>query len=174
VRDVLRNVDHHRAGPSRGGDGVGAAHELRNTLDHLDAQDFLDGGAQDVELAALLRHILPRMRAVAVAGDGDERNPGVQRLHQCGDEIGGARAEGGIAQARLARDAGVSIGSECADTLVVDQEVAEAFGAHAFIEWQQLEAAHAEAWRRAGKADHLGDRPAAIHHKCRSGHLLSI
>ena len=90
----------------------------------LDADQLLDRGPQDFDLAAFLRHVLPGMRAVGVAGDRDDRDAAVQRFDEPGDEVGGAGPERAVADARAVGDPGIGVGGEGAAALVVDQEMA--------------------------------------------------
>ena len=59
VGNVLRYVEHHRAGPASRRHREGAAHELGDALNRLDADQVLRGGAQDLHLPRLLGHVLP-------------------------------------------------------------------------------------------------------------------
>ncbi len=123
MRDILGHIDQHRAGPSAGGDGEGAAHMLGDALADFDADQLLHHRAQDLELARLLRHVLPGVLAIGVAGDGDHRNAGVQALNEARHEIGGAWPQRRIDHAGAVRHLGVGIGREGAAALVVDQRV---------------------------------------------------
>ena len=59
MADVLRHVDHNRAGPAGGGNQEGAADQLGDAAGVLDAQEVLGGGPQDLGLARLLGHVFP-------------------------------------------------------------------------------------------------------------------
>jgi len=163
VADVLENVDQHRAGTPRRRQRERAAHQFRNAVDLLDADQLLDGGAQDVDLPALLGHVLPGMGAMGVAGDRDQRRAGVERLDESGDEIGGARPERAVAHAGAARDPRIGVRREGAGALVVDQMMAQPELTDRIVERQQLKAAHSEHRADARQSHHLGERAAAAH-----------
>ena len=76
-----------------------APHQLGDSGGCFDADEFLDRRPEDFDLARLLRHVLPRMHAVGIAGDRDDRDAAVQRSDEAGDQVGGAGAEGGVANA---------------------------------------------------------------------------
>ena len=163
VADILGHVEQYRSRPARGRNRKGAGEELGNAGGLLDPDQFLDRGPQYFDLAAFLGHVFPGMGAVGVAGKGDDRGPGVQRLDQAGDEVGGAGAEGAVAHAGPVGDAGIGFGGKGAAALVVDQEMAHAELAERVIERQQLEAAHAEHRPDPGQPQHLGHGTPAIH-----------
>ena len=129
----------------------------------LDPDQLLDGGAQDLGLARLLRHILPGMLAMRVADDDDERGAGIQRLDQTCHQIGGAGAERRIGKADAARDFGIGIGREDAGALIIDEVMIEAKAARRIIEGQELKATHAEHRAAMEGLDHAGERFAAGH-----------
>jgi hypothetical protein len=104
-----------------------------------------------------------QMHAVGIAGDGDDRDAAVQRLHEPGDEVGGAGAQGAVADAGAVGDPRIGIGSEGAAALIVDEVVVQADQPDRIVERQQLEAAHAEHRSGAGQKQHLGERAAAGH-----------
>ena len=157
VADVFRHVDHHRPRTAGGRDREGAAHQFGNAMDRLDADHFLAGRAQDLDLAALLGHVLPGVVAMRVADQRHQRRAGIQGFHQPGDEVGRARPERGVDQADAAGHLGVGIGGEYAGALVVDQMMAQAEPARRVVERQQLKAAHAEHRAAAQRLDHAGD-----------------
>ena len=166
VGDVFRDVEHHRTGSPPGGDGKGAAHELRNALNRLDPDQLLRGGAQDLHLPRLLGHVLPGMIAMAVAGDEHERGAGVQRLDHPRQQVGGAGAEGCVAHPHLAAHLGVGVGRKHAAALVVHQVVVDAEPARGIVERQELESAHAEHRADLVGGQHPRQRFAAGHLQC--------
>ena len=144
VRHVLRHVEDHRPGAPGGGDGVGAAHELRHPVPVLDPDELLRGRGEDLVLARLLGHVLPRVRAVRVADDRDEGNARVERLDEPGREVRRTGAEGRVADPGAPRDPGEGVGREGAAPLVVDEGVAEPELADRIVEGEELEPAHPE------------------------------
>ncbi len=68
VGNVLGHVEQHRPRPPRGRHGKRAPHQFGDAAGHLDADQLLDRGLEDFDLAAFLGHVLPGMRAVGVAG----------------------------------------------------------------------------------------------------------
>ena len=68
---------------------------------------------------------VPMTGGADLAGDGDERH-GIQLgVGEAGDEVGGAGAAGGDADADLAGAAGVALGGEAAALLVARQNGAQ-------------------------------------------------
>ena len=163
VADILGHVEQHRPWPPRGRHRERAPHQLGDAARHLDADQLLDRGLEDFDLAAFLGHVLPGMRAVGVAGDRDDRDAAIQRLDEPGDEVGGAGAERAVANAGAVGDPCIGVGGEGAAALVVDQVVVQADQADRVVERQQLEPAHAEHRPGARQAQHLGERAPAGH-----------
>ncbi len=168
VRDVLGHVEQHRPRPAGGRHRKGAAHQFGDAAGHLDADQFLDRGLQDFDLAAFLGHVLPGMRAVGVAGDRDDRDAAVQRLDEPGDEVGGAGAERAVADAGAVGDPGIGVRGEGAAALVVDQVMVQADQPDRVVERQQLEPAHAEHRPGAGQ-DAASRRARARRSSCPTG-----
>ena len=110
---------------------------------HLDANQILDRRLQDFDLAAFLRHVLPGMRAVGVAGDRDDRDAAIQRLHESGAEVGGTGPERAGADAGPVGDPGIGVSRERAAALVVDKMMVQTDQTDRVVERQQLEPAHA-------------------------------
>ena len=163
MADILRDVEQYRARPAGGRHREGAAQQLGHAACQLDPDQFLDRRPQYLGLPAFLRHVLPGMRAVGVAGQRDHRGPGVQCLDQAGDEIGGARPERPVADPGPVGDPSVSLRGKGAAPLVVDQEVPHAELRQRIVKRQKLKPAHAEHWPDAGEPQHLGERAAAVH-----------
>ena len=126
-------------------------------------RNFLAGRPQDLDLAGLLRHVLAGVVAMRVADQHHQRRAGIQRFHQAGDEVGGARPERGIRQADAAGHFRVGVGDEHGGALVVDQMVRQAEPAGGVVERQQLKTAHAEHGAAIERLDHAGERLAAGH-----------
>ncbi|MNI63860.1 hypothetical protein D3C73_1192660 [compost metagenome] len=161
MRDVFGHVQHHGARAAAGGHGERAAHQFGNALDHLHAQHVLDHGAQHFKLARFLRHVLPRMQAVRIAHQRHQRRAGVKGFGQTGDQVGGARAQGGVAHAGASADLGVGVGGEHGAAFVVDQVVIQLQAPHGVVERQQLKAAHAKHQADVMRGEHAGDGFAA-------------
>ena len=108
---------------ARGRDREGAAHELGDALDALDADQLLARGPEDLGLARFLGHVLPGMQPVRIADEHHHRRAGVERLDEPGDEVRGAGAERRVGKADPPRHLGVGVGREHAGALVVDEVV---------------------------------------------------
>jgi hypothetical protein len=163
MRHVLRHVEHDGAGAAGGGDGESATHELGHAARQLDADQLLHRRTEDFDLARLLGHVLPGMGAMRVASDRDHGHAGVQRLDERGDEVGGARSERAVADARPVGDAGPCVRREGAAALVIDEEVLQPELRHRVVEREELEAAHPEHRPNLGEAEHLGEGAPAGH-----------
>ena len=172
VADVLRHVDDDGPRPARGRDREGAAHELGDALDALDADQLLAGRPEDLGLARFLGHVLPGVQAVRIADEHHHRRAGVERLDEPGDEVRGAGAERRVGKADPARHLGVGVGREDAGALVVDEVVREPQPAGGVIERQELEPAHPEHRPALVGRDHPGQRLAAGH--LVGGHLTAF
>ena len=114
-------------------------------------RDFVDIGdkvavfhhrqGQPVEIS-LLESALPDHRLRHLTGDGDQRDRIHVRVGDAGDEVGGAGAAGGHADAGLAGGAGVALGRKRPALLVSRQD-----GANLFRTGQRLVQLHARATR---------------------------
>ena len=163
VTNVLRHVEQHGAGPPRRRNRKRAAHQLGNALGRFEPDQLLDGRPKDVRLPAFLRHVLPRVGAVGVAGDRQHRRAGIERLDEPGDEIGSARPQRAVANAGPVGHPRVGVGRKRARALVVDQMMGQSELADRVVERKQLKAAHAEHRSDAGEAQHFGERAPAAH-----------
>jgi hypothetical protein len=161
MADILRHIQHDRAGAAGSGDREGSADEFGDALRALDAKQFLAGGAEDLHLSRFLRHVLPRVVAVRVAGDRDQRDAGVERFHQARDEVRGPRSERRIHDARAVGHARPGVRGEGAAAFIIDQVMLQAEGAHRLVEGQELEAAHAEHRADMMGLQHASERLAA-------------
>ena len=144
VADIFRHIEQDRSRAAGGRDRKGATGQFGDAARLLDADQFLDGGFEDLGLTAFLRHVLPGMGAVCVAGDRDNRDAAVQRLDKAGHEVGRAGAQGAVADAGAVRNSGIGIGRKGATALVIDQEMPQAEAGERVVERQELKAAHAE------------------------------
>ena len=84
VADVLGDVEQYRARPAGSRHREGTAQEFRDAACQLDADQLLDRRPQYLGLPAFLRHVLPGVRAVGIAGECDHRCPGIQPLDETG------------------------------------------------------------------------------------------
>ena len=169
VADILGNIEQYRARPAGGRHREGTAQQLGDAARQLDADQLLDRRPQDLGLPAFLRHVLPGMRAVGVAGECNHRRPGVQPFDEAGHQVGGARPERAVAHTRAVGDAGIGFGGKGAAALVVDQKVPHAELGQRVVEGQELKPAHPEHRPDAGEPEHLGERAAAVHAARRAG-----
>ena len=123
--NVFGNIDQHRTGPAAGGDIKRLVHDLRQLGHVLHHEIVLGAGARDAERVGFLKRVAADEGAVDLAGDGDDRDGIHQRIHQAGDQVGGAGAGGGAADADLAGGAGIAFGGEGGVLFVADQDVAD-------------------------------------------------
>ena len=89
----------------------------------LDADQLLHGGLQNSVCRAscvMFFRRAARLASPMIATSGDA---GVERLHQRGDQVGGAGAERRVADAGPVGDPRIGVGGERAAALVVDQVV---------------------------------------------------
>ncbi len=122
--DVARDIDQHGAGAAGRGDVEGLAHRLGDVLDVEDERVVLgdrDGDAGDV---GFLEAVAADQPADDRAGDADQRHGVHPGVGDAGDQVGGAGAGGGQADAGLAGDAGVGVGGVGGGLLVAHQDVA--------------------------------------------------
>ena len=127
VADVLRHVDDDRSRPARGRDREGAAHELGDALDALDADQLLAAAGLRISVwRDSWVMFFQECSAVRIADEHHHRRAGVERLDEPGDEVRGAGAERRVGKADPARDLGVGVGREDAGALVVDEVVRRA------------------------------------------------
>ncbi|CAH2600075.1 protein of unknown function [Rhodovastum atsumiense] len=124
-QDVLRQVDHHRAGPAAAGDVerlVDGAGEVARTLDQI---IVLGGGAGDAGGVGFLEGVVADQVRRHLAGEADDGNAVQQRIHQSGHRIGGARAAGHQHHAHLAGGAGIALGGVHGRLFMAHQDVAD-------------------------------------------------
>ena len=123
VADVLRHVDHDRPRPSRGRDREGAAHQLGDALDALDADQLLAAGRRISVWRDSWVMFFQECTRCDIADEHHHRRAGVERLDQAGDQVGRAGPERRVDEADPAGDLGVGVGREDARALVVDEVV---------------------------------------------------
>src|SRR5699024_1604244 len=106
---VLRDVDQHRTGPAGRSDVERLCHCLGDVVDVLDQVVVLGDGGGDAVDVRLLEGVGADEAAGHVACNGNDR----RRVHlggrESGYQVGGTRATGGEADARLAAGAVVGI-----------------------------------------------------------------
>ena len=122
---VAGDVDEDRAGASFPGhaegvfDGTG---QVGGGEDEVGAFGADGGDGADV---AFLEGFGAQGGAGDLSGDGDQGHAVGFGAHNAGDEVGGAGAGGGHADAGLAGDAGVAVGGVGGGLLVPDEDVAQ-------------------------------------------------
>ena len=122
---VPGHVDQDRARPALLGhaeslaDGAGQVGGGQHQVGALGA----DG--RDAANVALLERLRPQRSARHLAGDGDHGDAVGLGAHNARDEVGGAGAGGGDANAGLAGDAGVAVGGVGGGLFVPHQDVAQ-------------------------------------------------
>ena len=94
---------------------------------------MLGAGARDAEGVGFLERVAADELGVDLAGDGDDRDGIHHGVHQAGDQVGGAGAGGGAADADLAGGAGVPFGGEDGVLLVPHQDVADGVVVHRVV-----------------------------------------
>ena len=122
---VLGNVDQHRSGPPRPRDVEGfldRALEVGGVHDEIVVLGDRQGDAGDV---GLLEGVLADGLPGHLAGDGDHGDRVHHGVGQTGDEVGGAGARGGPADADLAGGPRVAVGGVGGRLLVAYENVAE-------------------------------------------------
>ena len=126
--DVDRDVDDHRAGPAGGGDVEGLVDDPRQLGRVLDQVAVLDDRQRDAGDVGLLEGVGADEVAAHLPGDGDQRRRVQVGVGDAGDQVGGAGAAGGHADADLAGGAGVAVGGVRRALLVAHEDVAQLLG----------------------------------------------
>jgi hypothetical protein len=123
----------------------------------------LTTGRQHLDLARLLRHVLPGMLAVGVACDGDHRHARIEALDQPGDEVCGARPQRRVNATRPVGDLGVGICGEGTAALVIDEVMLQPECPTPLVERKQLKSAHAKDGADLRDLEHFGQGLSACH-----------
>ncbi len=144
LEDVLRNVDEHGTGPSGRRDVERLMHHLRQFRDGLHQEIVLGAGARDAERVGFLKRVAADQLGGNLAGDGDHRNGVHHRIHQAGNQIGGAGAGRGATNAHASRGARVAFGRERRVLLVPHQDVADGMVVESIVQRQRHAARIAE------------------------------
>ena len=121
--DVLRDVDHHRAGPAAGGDVERLVQHARQILDALHQVIVLGARPRDADRVAFLERVVADQVRRHLAGDADDRDRIHQRIGQAGDRIGGAGTGGDQHAADLAGRARIAFRGVHRALLVAHQDV---------------------------------------------------
>src|SRR5207248_4024697 len=121
----LGHVDDDGAGPARAGDVEGLLEDADDVLGAGDEVVVLGDGPANLDDGRLLEGVGADDGGADLAGDGDQRDGVHLGVGQAGDEVGGAGAAGGDADADPAGGAGVPFGGEPAALLVAGQDGAE-------------------------------------------------
>ena len=125
LENVLRDIDQHGAGAAAGGEVEGFVDDLRKFRERLHHEVVLRGGAGDAEGVGFLEGVAADELGVHLAGDGDQRDGIHHGVDQSGNQVGGAGAGGGAADADLAGGAGIAFGGEAGVLFVADEDVAD-------------------------------------------------
>ncbi len=122
---IFREIDHHRAGPAGAGDVNGLFHDARDFVDVGDQITMFDNRQGHAEEVGFLEAALADHGLRDLAGDGDQGDGIHIGVGDGGDEIGGAGAAGGHADAGLASGARVTLRGEGAALLVARENGAD-------------------------------------------------
>ncbi len=120
---ILGQVDQHRAGTALAGDAEGIGHHARQIIDAAHQPAVLDDRHRQAEHIQFLEGVGAQQRRADLAGDADHRHRIQHRVGNAGDQIRGAGAGGGHADADLAAGAGEAIGRQRCTLLVAHQDV---------------------------------------------------
>ncbi len=122
---VLGDVDEDGAGAAGRGDLEGETDSGRDVFGAGDEEVVLGDGQGDAGDVDLLEGVGAEDFGGDLAGDGDEGNAVQHGCCEAGDEVGGAGAGGGHADAGAAGGAGVAIGHVGGALLVADEDVVD-------------------------------------------------
>ena len=121
--EILGDVNEHGAGAAGAGDVERLVDRLRDVLGLLDQERVLDDRHHDARDVGLLKGIRADQVRGHLAGDGDQRRGVQERVRNRRDEVGGAGATGGDADADLAGGTGVALGHVARALLVAHEHV---------------------------------------------------
>ena len=122
LRDVLRQLDQHRARLLGLGDLEGLAYDLGDVVRLVHRLRPLGDGAEHGDRVHVLVALLVEALGAGLADEADQRCAVHVGVGDAGHEIGGARAEGAEADARLARQPAIHVGHEGRRLLVPAQD----------------------------------------------------
>ncbi len=120
---VLGQIDQHRAGATLAGDPEGIGDDLRQVFHATHQPAVLDDRQGQPEHVQFLERVGAQQRGGDLAGDADHRHRIQHRIGDAGDQVGGARAGGGDADADPATGTGETVGGQGGALLVADQDV---------------------------------------------------
>ena len=140
--DVFRYIDDHRAGPTAGGYLERLFHHDRDFVDIGDEVAVFHHRQGHPVKVSLLESTLADHRLRHLTGDGDQRDRIHVRVGNASDEVGGAGAAGGHADACLAVGTSVALSRKRTTLLVSRQD-----GANLFRTGQRLVQLHARSAR---------------------------
>ena len=125
LENILRDIDQHGAGAAAGGDVERLVNDLRQVFQFLDQIVVLGAGARDAEGVGLLESVAADEFAGDLAGEGDDGDGIHHGIDEAGDQVGGAGAGGGAADAYFAGGARVAFGGEAGVLFVAHQHMAD-------------------------------------------------
>ena len=123
--DVLRDVDHDRAGPSALRHVERLVQHARQVGDVFDEIVVLGARPGDADGVAFLERVVADQMGRHLAGDADDGNRVHQRVGEPRDRVGGARPRGDQHAADLAGGARIALGRVHGALLVPHQDVAD-------------------------------------------------
>src|SRR5580704_145673 len=125
LENVLRDIDEHGTGTAAGGDVEGFVNDLRQLLNALHHEVVFRCRARDAEGIGLLEGVAADELRGDLAGDSDDGDGIHHGVNESGDEVGGARAGRGAADAHLAGGTRVAFGGETGILFVAHEDVAD-------------------------------------------------
>lgn len=130
LEGVLGDVDEDGARTAGGGDMEGLGDGVRDVLGLGDEEVVLGDRHRDADDVRLLEGVRADRRGGDLAGDRDQRDGVHVGVGDRGDQVGGAGARGGHADADLAGGLRVAGGGVSGALLVTDQHMTDPGGVH--------------------------------------------
>ena len=161
-RDVLRQVEMHRAHRLGHGERDGGAHRLRDAPALQPQRRLGDRLEQRVVVDPHL-DAAAELVGVEIAGDGDHRRAVEPGRADAGRKIGRARAQGRDAEPRGARQAAADVGGEAGRALMGRQHELNPALAHGLHQGEHVAARDAEAVPDAGRFQGGDDQIGVVH-----------
>ncbi len=146
---VLRDVDEHGAGAPGRGDVHGGGEHGRHVLRLGDEERVLRDGHRDARDVDLLEGVGAHRGREHLAGDREHRHRVHVGVGDRRDQVRGARARGGDADAEAAARGGVALGRVAGALLVAHEDVADGRGGHELVVERHD--------RAAREPEHVGD-----------------